>query len=142
MLIGIASISFSNATVQILLESDAVSESIANARSTGLELEVKHSVAANPARIQDAAAALGMVPTEQIPTLDATSSLSTEAKSALNEVQAEHPVAAQLAAAAGNADNADNADNAATAGNASNANNAGKKTPASSKETPAPSTAS
>ncbi|MCL1890855.1 MAG: hypothetical protein FWG00_02345 [Coriobacteriia bacterium] len=75
MAVGVTSITVSNATVQMLLESESITETIGEARSVGLELEVQHSIATNPARVQEAAGALGMVPVGQIDKLDATTIL-------------------------------------------------------------------
>lgn len=59
-------------TVQELIQSQAITQSITEARATGMELEVKHSVLANPNRIQEIASEqLGMSPASQVAYLDA-----------------------------------------------------------------------
>ena len=61
------------ATVQELIESQSITQSITEARAAGMELEVKHSVLANPNRIQEIASEqLGMSPASQVAYLDAT----------------------------------------------------------------------
>jgi cell division protein FtsL len=60
------------ATVQELIESQSIIQAISEARATGMELEVKHSVLANPNRIQEIASEqLGMSPAAQVAYLDA-----------------------------------------------------------------------
>ena len=74
VLLGLASITLSNATVQALINSESLANSIAEARSAGLELEVEYSVATNPTRIQNEASALGMSAAPEISTLEAAES--------------------------------------------------------------------
>jgi len=81
--VGLTSISVSNATIQMLVNAESVSESILEARSIGLELEVQHSIATNPIRIQEAAVGLGMGPALSTATLEASSALSSTARYAI-----------------------------------------------------------
>ena len=73
MAVGFVNVGVSNATVQILMSSDTLSAQIYEARAAGHELDVQHSLAANPVRIQDAAKLLGMVPSDHVTTLEAHS---------------------------------------------------------------------
>lgn len=70
---SVARVSIANATVQMLQTSEQTQASIDQARAVGLELEVKHSIYNNPNRIQDTAAALGILPAGQPETVSAVS---------------------------------------------------------------------
>ena len=59
-------------TIQELIQSQEIAQSITEARAAGMELEVKHSVLANPNRVQEIASEqLGMSPASQVAYLDA-----------------------------------------------------------------------
>ncbi|MDR3307807.1 MAG: hypothetical protein LBS58_02755 [Coriobacteriales bacterium] len=76
-------IAVATATVQTLMSSDAITQSLGEARAAGLELEVRYSVAANPNHIQEAAAQqLGMAPAEQVSYLFAEVSAPSAASGA------------------------------------------------------------
>ncbi len=61
------------ATIQQLIDSQNITQSITEARAAGMELEVRYSVLANPNRIQEVASEqLGMSPASQVAYLDAT----------------------------------------------------------------------
>jgi len=87
--IGLTSIGLSNATVKTLINTEVVSQSIIEARSVGLTLEVQHSFATNPARIQDEAIALGMGPAVKTATLEATPVLTPEILEAITQASIE-----------------------------------------------------
>jgi hypothetical protein len=54
-------------TLQVVIETQAINESIAQARAEGIELEVQYSIATNPDLIQQLAAEqLGMGPDDQV----------------------------------------------------------------------------
>lgn len=76
--VSIARVSIANATVQMMQTSEQTSAAIDEARAQGLELEVKHSLANNPTRIQDAAADRGILPTSQPSTLAALDGFAPE----------------------------------------------------------------
>jgi cell division protein FtsL len=76
VIVGAVSISVSSATLRLVMASDLVSESIESAKADGRQLEIEHALATNPARIQEAAAALGMAPDNYIRTLAAASQLN------------------------------------------------------------------
>jgi cell division protein FtsL len=60
--------------VDNLIVSEQISQNIEDARAAGLQLEVQHSIAANPTHIQELAAEeLGMAPAAQVGYLDVTS---------------------------------------------------------------------
>jgi len=86
-----------NLTVEAAAEADSLSSAIEQARSNSIELEKEHALATNPARIQEAAAKLGMVPDTDIQTLTATSSLTPQAISALDELAAQALAAEEAA---------------------------------------------
>jgi len=85
--IGLTSIGLSNATVQTLINTEAVAQSIVEARSAGISLEVQHSFATNPIRIQDEALALGMGPAAKTATVEAASALSPAILEAMTQAQ-------------------------------------------------------
>jgi len=58
-----------------MLNTESMSKSIMEERSAGVKLEVQYSVATNPAKIQDAAAGLGMEPDPSIKTISAAKKL-------------------------------------------------------------------
>lgn len=85
-------VSVANATVQMMQASEETTAAIEQARAAGLELEVLHSIANNPTRIQDAAANMGILPASQPATVTALSGFTAETQSqmqaAASEVQA------------------------------------------------------
>ncbi|MDR3136256.1 MAG: hypothetical protein LBU07_02350 [Coriobacteriales bacterium] len=89
----IARIALTNLTVQMMARAERVQENIDTARNVGLSLEVKHSLATNPNRIQNAATALSMVPDGAVQTLPARGEFSSEVQS-----QMATAASAQLAA--------------------------------------------
>jgi hypothetical protein len=90
----VARIALSNLTVQMMLNGEQIANEITTARSMGLELEVRHSVATNPNRVQDAATKLGMLPDNQVATLAARQGFSPEVKSLLAQAAGDHMAAA------------------------------------------------
>ncbi|MDR2035443.1 MAG: hypothetical protein LBP91_02030 [Coriobacteriales bacterium] len=90
--VSIARVSISNATVHKMQVAEQTSTSISHARTIGLELEVKHSLANNPTRIQDNAAARGILPSSRLSTLSARDGFSPETvalmSAAANEARA------------------------------------------------------
>lgn len=63
-IVGVCRVWFTSQTVASLMEADALSTQIAEARATGDELEVQQTVLSNSTRVQSYAAEnLGMVPT-------------------------------------------------------------------------------
>ena len=97
--VSVARIAVSSLTVQMMLQGERISENIANARSQGLELEVKHSLATNPNRVQDAATTLGMVPDNQVQTLSAQQGFSFGTRDLMVAAASER-LAAEVAAEA------------------------------------------
>jgi hypothetical protein len=60
-------VALSTATVQVLIDTQATNESIAEARAAGIELEMRYSIATNPDYIQQVAAEqLGMGPDDAV----------------------------------------------------------------------------
>lgn len=94
--VSVARVSFANATVQVLQNSEQLRGAIDQARAEGLELEVQHSLANNPNRIQDAAAGLGILPAGQPETLAAQNNFSEETL-AIMQAAAEEAHTAELA---------------------------------------------
>lgn len=76
--VSIGRVSIANATVRMMQGSGQVSNAIAQARAAGLELEVQYSLANNPTRVQDAAAAMGILPSSQPETLAAHSGFGSD----------------------------------------------------------------
>jgi len=76
--LAISQVSISNATVQMMQNSDQTRAAINTARSAGMELEVVFSLGNNPTRIQDTAATMGILPTSQITTIPAQAGFSAE----------------------------------------------------------------
>ena len=95
--VSIARVSIANATVQMLQAAEQTNTAIIQARAEGLELEVRHALANNPTRIQDLAAALGILPASSVETLAAQHGFSI---STINQMRAaaEEARAAELAA--------------------------------------------
>lgn len=93
---SVARVSISNATVQMMQASEQTQEAIDQARAVGLELEVRHSVANNPNRIQDTAAAMGVLPSGQPETTQARRGFTNETKNQM-AAAAEEARAAELA---------------------------------------------
>jgi hypothetical protein len=96
-------IAVSNLTVQLMLQAELTSEQIANSRAAGAELEVKHSLATNPNRIQDAATARGIVPGNQADTVQARHGFSAETQNAMAAAVAEQVAQATAEAEAAKA---------------------------------------
>ena len=92
---SVAKVSIANATVQLLQTADDISLAIDQARTTGLELEVRHSLENNPTKIQDAAAVRGILPADHSTTIAARSGF---AQSTINlmRVAAEEAQALEL----------------------------------------------
>jgi hypothetical protein len=61
-----ARVALSEATMEILVNSEQTTQDIEKERSKGSELEVAYSVASNPQKIQEAATQLGMAPDSQV----------------------------------------------------------------------------
>lgn len=76
--VSVGRVSIANATVRMMQGSQQVSAVIDQARTAGLELEVQYSLANNPTRIQDAAAAMGILPSSQPETLAAHSGFGVD----------------------------------------------------------------
>jgi hypothetical protein len=74
--VSVARVSIANATVQMMQTAEQTSAAIEQARAVGLELEVQHSLANNPTRIQDNAASLGILPAGQPATIPARAGFS------------------------------------------------------------------
>ncbi len=74
----IARVWLSAATATTVLDSQAVTDQISTAYSTGSDLEVQHAVLSNPTRIQRIASeSLGMVPATSVSYIDLSSSNDT-----------------------------------------------------------------
>ncbi|MDR1088714.1 MAG: hypothetical protein LBL23_05545 [Coriobacteriales bacterium] len=98
--VSVARISIANATVQMMQTAEQTSAAIEQARAVGLELEVQHSLANNPTRIQDNAAVLHILPAGQPATVQARNGFSAET---LDQMQraAEEARAAEIASMQG-----------------------------------------
>jgi len=76
--VSITRVSISNATVQLMQAAEQTTIAIDQARTKGMELEVVHSLENNPTKIQDHAAALGILPNNKTITMPARDSFSIE----------------------------------------------------------------
>lgn len=94
--VSVARVSVANATVQMMQTSEKTTAAINQARAVGLDLEVQHSLANNPTRIQDNAAMLGILPAQQPVALAAREGFSAETISQMN-LAANEARAAELA---------------------------------------------
>ena len=76
--VSIARVTIANATVQMMQTAVQTQAAIDFANAAGIDLEVKHSLANNPTKIQDLAASMGILPSSQPVTLAAQSGFSEE----------------------------------------------------------------
>jgi len=76
--VSVARVSISNATVQMMQTAEQTRLAIDQTRAAGLDLEVQHSLANNPTRIQDSAASLGILPAGQPVVMEAREGFSAE----------------------------------------------------------------
>jgi len=106
--IGVACIAITNATVQLMMNTESVSKSIMEERSAGVKLEVQYSIATNPARIQDAAAGLGMQPDPNIKTISAANALNPELAASWGVAPLQEPESPDAGADASNSDSSGN----------------------------------
>ena len=68
--LSFARIALTSATVSTMIESDAISGEIADARSTGVSLEMEQSVLSNTSAIKQAATRLGMAAPYEVGTIE------------------------------------------------------------------------
>ena len=90
---SVARISLTNATVQMMQTAEDTSLAIDQARTVGLDLEVRHSLANSPTRIQDRAATMGVLPARQPATVEARSGFSAETVRQMNAAASEYKAA-------------------------------------------------
>jgi hypothetical protein len=100
----VSRIAISNLTVQLMFRAEQTTELISNAKANGAALEVWHSVATNPNRVQDKAAANGVLPGNAVTTLEARHGFTDDVKfimtAAATEAVNQEVAAAEAAAAA------------------------------------------
>jgi len=87
--VSVARVTIANATVQMMQTSEQTRAAINEVRTEGMELEVEHSLANNPTKIQDTAALMGILPTSQPITLTARDGFSPETILQMNAAAAE-----------------------------------------------------
>jgi hypothetical protein len=97
--VAVGRVSIANATVQMMQASEQTRSAIDRARAVGLELEVQHSLANNPTRIQDNAAALGVLPAAQPETIPALSGFTPATREQMQNAVKEAQAAAVAEAA-------------------------------------------
>ena len=68
--LSFARIALTSATVSTMIQSDAISGEIADARSTGVSLEMEQSVLSNTSAIKQAATRLGMAAPYEVGTIE------------------------------------------------------------------------